>query len=123
MEQNVSVACPSEFSTSVKEKFVDSFSIPVSLSENHWDQHLKTSPAVHGQGHKNIYPSRKKIAEAKLALNSGKEHVTHSGKVRRARNMRLPCAETCKRYQIPRMTNAERLEAHEKFWGMENHLD
>lgn len=81
-----------------------------------------TSSVIRGDI-KYIYPSHMKILEAKLALNSGKEHVTLKGKVRQARQVRLPCREMCKRCQNPRISHEERLQVNEEFWKLENHLE
>lgn len=67
---------------------------------------------------KKSYPSRTKINEAKLALNSGEEHKTPSGIIRRARSLRAPCQETCKRCASPRLTHENRLAIFKEFWAL-----
>jgi len=68
-----------------------------------------------------LYPSRLKIHAAKIALNSGKEHMSPSGQVRRARQLKHPCHSNCKRCQLPRLTTAERLLIFDHFWSLKSH--
>lgn len=71
---------------------------------------------------KELYPSHQKIYRAKLALNSGREHVTSKGKVRQARCIRAPCQERCKRCQSPKLSDQERLRINKNFWDLQDHL-
>lgn len=74
------------------------------------------------QNRSKLYPSHVKIYEAKLALNSGKEHITPMGTLRPARNIKPPCQEKCQRCQNPRLTEDERQSISENFWSLEKHV-
>lgn len=70
---------------------------------------------------KKLYPSHSKIYEAKLALNSGKEHVTSKGTLRQARSVRPSCQERCTRCHIPKLTPQERQNINREFWNLKDH--
>jgi len=69
-----------------------------------------------------LYPSQKKIMAAKLALNAGKEHVTTKGKLKKARFLKPPCMDSCKRCAKPKLSQSERLEVNNKFWALQDHV-
>lgn len=87
---------------------------------------LKDKDAVITQKHEEcglqLYPSQLRIMAAKLALNSGKEHFTTEGKLRRARVLKPPCKESCKRCAIPKLNLSERQEINSEFWGLKDHV-
>lgn len=68
-----------------------------------------------------LYPSRLKIHAAKIALNSGKEHLSMSGRIRRARCLKNPCHSNCRRCQHPRLTAGERQIILDHFWSLKSH--
>ncbi|KAK3918565.1 Putative 4-diphosphocytidyl-2-C-methyl-D-erythritol kinase [Frankliniella fusca] len=68
-----------------------------------------------------LYPSHFKILAAKIALNSGKPHLSSRGKVRLARQVRKPCPVNCKRCNNPRLTDLERATIFKRFWSLCNH--
>lgn len=69
-----------------------------------------------------LYPSQIKIASAKLALNSGKEHFTTKGKLKKARSLKPPCKSSCKRCEVPKITESDRREISSEFWGLGDHV-
>lgn len=69
-----------------------------------------------------IYPSQMKIRAAKLALNSGKEHITTLGKLKKARSVKEPCKKSCKRCAVPKLTPSARLEINSVFWALKDHV-
>lgn len=68
-----------------------------------------------------LYPSRLKIHAAKIALNSGKQHLSITGRVRTARHLKNPCHSSCRRCQPPRLTPSERQVVLDYFWSMKSH--
>ncbi|KAK3916455.1 D-alanine--D-alanine ligase [Frankliniella fusca] len=68
-----------------------------------------------------LYPSRLKILAAKIALNSGKQYLSSSGQVRRARHLKKSCHSNCKRCHHPKLTATERQVILDKFWSLKNH--
>ncbi|XP_026294167.1 uncharacterized protein LOC113218158 [Frankliniella occidentalis] len=68
-----------------------------------------------------LSPSDVKIAAAKLNLNSGKEHVSFSGKQRRARQIKTACHIKCNRCEAPRLKLSERQEIFDTFWNLSDH--
>lgn len=74
---------------------------------------------------KKLYPSHRashsKIYNAKLALNSGQEHVTSKGKLRQARSVKPSCHEKCARCISPKLSPQERHSIHREFWDLRDH--
>lgn len=70
---------------------------------------------------KKLYPSHSKIYDAKLALNSGQEHVTSKGKLRQARSVKPSCHEKCTRCISPKLSPQERHSIHREFWDLRDH--
>lgn len=70
---------------------------------------------------KRAAPSDLKIAVAKLHLNSGKQHVNYSGKVRKARELKNACHESCNRCVEPRLNLSERQKIFNTFWSLSDH--
>lgn len=68
-----------------------------------------------------MYPSHLKILAAKLALNSGKVHLSSRGKVRSARQLRKPCHVGCMKCENPRLTDGERRTLFNRFWSLTDH--
>lgn len=69
-----------------------------------------------------MFPSHLKIHEAKLALNSGREHITSKGHMRHARQVKLPCKDNCLRCQKPKFSLDDRIKINQEFWSLEDHL-
>lgn len=69
-----------------------------------------------------LYPSQKKIKEARLALNAGIEHITIKGNLKRARSLKPSCKESCKRCTIPKLSQSERLQINNVFWALKDHV-
>ncbi|XP_052130795.1 uncharacterized protein LOC127751367 isoform X2 [Frankliniella occidentalis] len=68
-----------------------------------------------------FYPSHLKVLQAKVALNSGKYHLSSRGKERLARHIRQPCHASCKRCEKPKLTDDERRSIFNKFWSLNGH--
>jgi hypothetical protein len=68
------------------------------------------------------YPSQIKIMAAKLALNAGREHFTIKGNIKKARDPKPPCLDSCKRCTRPKLTHSERLEINNTFWALKDHV-
>ena len=68
------------------------------------------------------YPSQIKIMVARSALNAGKEHLTVKGKVKKARDPKPSCNDSCRRCTRPKLTHSERLEINCAFWALKEHV-
>ncbi|KAJ1519032.1 hypothetical protein ONE63_011363 [Megalurothrips usitatus] len=72
---------------------------------------------------KNVCPSHLTVLAAKVALNSGREHVNKYGQVRRARFVKSACPPACRRCETPRLSCSDRMKIFETFWSLSNHED
>lgn len=99
----------------------DSSSIPSSRQDH--SNTLGHMSSIHTEGNRKVYPSHLRIHEAKLALNSGRAHVTPKGKVRQARHVKPPCKDDCKRCHNPRLSRKEQLNINAAFWSLEDHFE
>jgi len=69
-------------------------------------------------GKKNVIPENWKRTKAKVAYNAGLPHVSKTGQVKKARNVRPPCPETCRQKCFPRVSHVIRQQLFDKYWTL-----